>query len=366
MADVLIYQNLVTSEHKDKPNFMAMIAATVQGSVDLQNILPVWPSLFDVYTAVGDQLDKLGEWIGVKRNIPIPLTGVYFTWQNNSIPDADNFGGTWTHHGGPSGPLQFSGTGRGWVLQGNGAQQFDFWFSQGFPVVPGQQYLLEGIIDAASVISGNPSIGLYDNTTGSPNFAASGIAGAVQVPLTKSLIKVPVTIPPGVTNVVAIVDTFNAVVPVGKTLSFQGVSLQLSPFLGWGQGTWFSEFNNVAGLVQLPDDSYRVLLLSVISSNQWDGTIPGAYTVLDILYTLEGLKVLIQDNQNMSISIIILSASVSTVAMALLKSGFIALRPAGVNIAGYFKATTPVFGWGEQSDVIQGWGQGNWIQLSSF
>lgn len=366
MADVLQYTRLITSEHNDKPRFMAMIEATVQGSVDLQNIQPEWPSLFDIYTAVGDQLDRLGEWVGASRNIAIPLTGVYFTWQNNLIPDADNAAGLWTHHGGPSGPLQFTGTGQGWVLHGNGAQQFDFWISPGFPVVPGQQYILAGLINAGDVISGNPSIGLYDNTTGHPDFTTGGVAGAVQVPFTNKRVSVPVTIPPGVTNVVAIVDTFNAVVPIGKSLFISGVSLQPTPFLGWGQGTWFSSFDNVAGLVQLPDDSYRVLLLAVIASNQWDGTIPGAYAILNLLYTLEGLQVLIQDNRDMSMSIIILAPQVSAVALALIKSGFIALRPAGVRIAGYFQAITPVFGWGEESSVIRGWGEGNWMQVSSL
>jgi hypothetical protein len=220
MADILEYTSLVTSQHNNKPKFMAMVAALVQPKVDTQNILDTFPDLFDVYQATGDQLDKLGEWIGATRNLAVPLAGVFFSW---------------------------------------------------------------------------------------------GVEG-----------------------------------------------------LGWGQGTWFSQFDNIAGLVVLPDDSYRILLLAVIASNQWDGTVPGSYKILQLLYELSGFQVLIQDNQDMTISIILLATEIDAVFSALLHSGLIAMRPAGVRIAGYFKATTPVFGWGVETPEIGGWGVGNWIQLTAI
>lgn len=72
------YTNLITSEHADKPKFMAMIALTVQPFIDQQTVLQSMPSLFDLDDAVGSQLDDTGEWIGQSRNLEIPLTGVYF------------------------------------------------------------------------------------------------------------------------------------------------------------------------------------------------------------------------------------------------------------------------------------------------
>lgn len=61
------YTNLITSEHNKRPNFMASVAATIQGPSDLQSTLNSMLSLYDIDAAVGDQLDKIGEWIGISR-----------------------------------------------------------------------------------------------------------------------------------------------------------------------------------------------------------------------------------------------------------------------------------------------------------
>jgi len=80
---VSIYQALITSEHNQQPNFMAFVAAICQPSVDLQNQLEKLPSLFDVDLAVGDQLDKIGDWVGVSRDLNQEIMGV------SQLPDAE-------------------------------------------------------------------------------------------------------------------------------------------------------------------------------------------------------------------------------------------------------------------------------------
>jgi hypothetical protein len=136
--------------------------------------------------------------------------------------------------------------------------------------------------------------------------------------------------------------------------------------LGWGQGLWFSPDNQTGTLVLLPDDNYRILILATIASNQWDGTIPGAYDVLKGLFNLAGFQIMIQDNQDMTISIIFLSKSIDAVSSAMLTSGLLTVRPAGVRVDGYYTATEPVFGFGREDSVISGWGAGSWIQLQSL
>jgi hypothetical protein len=214
------YTQLITSEHNQRPKFMAMVSLLVQASQDTQDVLGTFPQLFDIEQAVGDQLDKLGVWIGASRKLTEPLAGVFFSL---------------------------------------------------------------------------------------------GVAG-----------------------------------------------------LGLGEGTWFSSFDSIGGLIILPDDSYRILLLSLIASNQWDGTIPGAYQILQLLYDLTGTQILIQDNQDMTISVIVLATSVDAVFSALLHAGLIIMRPAGVSIAGYFRAQVPVFGLGSDTAIIGGLGRGRWMQLASF
>lgn len=77
-GSILPYLNLVTSEHLGKPKYAAMLAASLQPSADLIAIYNRIPLLYDVDTAVGSQLDVVGQWVGVDRNLTIPLVGIYF------------------------------------------------------------------------------------------------------------------------------------------------------------------------------------------------------------------------------------------------------------------------------------------------
>lgn len=85
MADLTDYTNLITSEHSDKPNFLAVLAATLQPFVDGQNQMNLVPSLIDVDVAVGDQLDKIGQWAGLSRALRVPITGVFFAFDTPGL-----------------------------------------------------------------------------------------------------------------------------------------------------------------------------------------------------------------------------------------------------------------------------------------
>lgn len=99
MADVNDYLGLVTSEHNKQPRYMQTVSLSVQGSVDNINLLLAMPALFDIDTAVGDQLDKVGQWVGLTRYLEVPLQGVYFSWAPYPIA--------------PSQVLDFPGWGQG-------------------------------------------------------------------------------------------------------------------------------------------------------------------------------------------------------------------------------------------------------------
>lgn len=92
MAELTEYTALITSEHRDKSRFMAVVGALVQPLVDQMNVLQSMPGKFDLDNAVGVQLDDVGLWVGVSRKIRTPLTGIYFSF------DIDGLGfdqGTW-------------------------------------------------------------------------------------------------------------------------------------------------------------------------------------------------------------------------------------------------------------------------------
>lgn len=78
MASVDDYLALITSEHRDKPNFVAVVSAAVKPFVDGINALAAIPAKFDVDLAQGQQLDYVGEWVNLPRQLLAPITGVYF------------------------------------------------------------------------------------------------------------------------------------------------------------------------------------------------------------------------------------------------------------------------------------------------
>ena len=74
------YLNLITSEYRQKPNFIATVSAGVSVQLRVQELLAAMIPLFDVDVAVGQQLDVIGLWVGVSRNVSVPIPGVYFSW----------------------------------------------------------------------------------------------------------------------------------------------------------------------------------------------------------------------------------------------------------------------------------------------
>jgi len=210
-GDISAYLALVTSGHNDKPKFMATMALLLQPIADIFALVKSMPALFDLDNAVGDQLDKVGEWVGVTRNISVPLPGVYFS------------------------------------------------------------------LDQAG--------------------------------------------------------------------------------LGLNEGSLKGEFDPVAGLLVLPDQNYRTFLRARIASNQWDGTIPGAYAAWDVLFAGTGYGILIQDAGNMSMILALTGPVPDAVTNALFVGGYLSLKPSTVRISNYIApaiADTPYFGIGVSNAVIAG------------
>src|SRR5258708_3554117 len=77
------YLNLITSEFQGKPKFTATISADVAIPVRIQDLLTSMIPLFDVDLAVGSQLDTIGLWVGISRNVNIPIPNVYFSWDGD-------------------------------------------------------------------------------------------------------------------------------------------------------------------------------------------------------------------------------------------------------------------------------------------
>ena len=70
------YLALITSEHRHRPKFEAVVAGLAGPFVEMQAMLERMRTLHDIDTATGVHLDRAGEWIGRSRYVAIPLENV--------------------------------------------------------------------------------------------------------------------------------------------------------------------------------------------------------------------------------------------------------------------------------------------------
>jgi len=76
------YSNLITSEHRKRPKFKAVVELLVSGFTDEMKTLDICPVVYDFDLAIGDQLDAVGAWVGLSRVVSVPSGAV-------SLSDAD-------------------------------------------------------------------------------------------------------------------------------------------------------------------------------------------------------------------------------------------------------------------------------------
>lgn len=92
-ANATEYTDLIAGAHVGKPRFTEWLFELTEPLRVARERLAALRTDFDVDTAVGKQLDAVGARIGVSRNLPLTLTGVYF-----ALDDVDGIGldrGVW-------------------------------------------------------------------------------------------------------------------------------------------------------------------------------------------------------------------------------------------------------------------------------
>lgn len=58
--------------------------------------------------------------------------------------------------------------------------------------------------------------------------------------------------------------------------------------LGFGQGVWKGPFDPDTGVIELDDETYRLLLRAKIAANHWDGTMETSKAILDAVFNPDG------------------------------------------------------------------------------
>jgi len=95
------YLNLFAAQHRQQPDLIAMASAVLNPLISLQQTLESIVPQFDLDVAIGAQLDVLGQWVGVSRQVNIPISGVFFSWDGVDSSVGWDFG-TWIGANDPS------------------------------------------------------------------------------------------------------------------------------------------------------------------------------------------------------------------------------------------------------------------------
>ncbi|AUG99761.1 DUF2612 domain-containing protein [Pectobacteriaceae bacterium C52] len=79
------YTDLITNYHAGKPLFFQHVDLSTRPLTDVSTALSDLITAFDIDTAVGVQLNILGEWIGRTRYVSVPISGIYFSLDTDGL-----------------------------------------------------------------------------------------------------------------------------------------------------------------------------------------------------------------------------------------------------------------------------------------
>uniref|UniRef100_UPI001AD8801E DUF2612 domain-containing protein n=1 Tax=Rahnella sp. ChDrAdgB13 TaxID=1850581 RepID=UPI001AD8801E len=79
------YTDLITNYHSQKPLFVEHIDLITRPLSDVTDAMSAFITEFDIDEAIGVQLDILGKWIGRTRVVSQPISGIYFSFDTDSL-----------------------------------------------------------------------------------------------------------------------------------------------------------------------------------------------------------------------------------------------------------------------------------------
>lgn len=81
------YIDLITSQYQNSPKFLAWLGILFQIPQDIAYIAEGMDLEFDIDHAIGDQLDVVGELVGLNRNLEVLIynSDVGFTWDDANL-----------------------------------------------------------------------------------------------------------------------------------------------------------------------------------------------------------------------------------------------------------------------------------------
>ena len=108
----------------------------------------------------------------------------------------------------------------------------------------------------------------------------------------------------------------------------------------------------------LDNAAYRMLLQAKIAQNMWKG---GIMDLRDLWTTIFGDGIILQDNQNMTIDVVVIGNSFDQIVRNMIQKGLIVPKPQSVKLTTYF-SDQQVFGYDMETNTIRGYDEANWIE----
>lgn len=126
-----------------------------------------------------------------------------------------------------------------------------------------------------------------------------------------------------------------------------------SASFGWEAGYWKGTFDPDAGLTSVDDRTFRTMIRAKIAANIWDGSLDGMYRVWELVFGARAI--FIQDNQDMTMTLIYDTTKLTPVEVQLLIGGYFKMKPSGVKIIYAALSSQPLFSWDMNTSMFQGW-----------
>ncbi|OHT25008.1 hypothetical protein A3Q29_16565 [Providencia stuartii] len=129
---------------------------------------------------------------------------------------------------------------------------------------------------------------------------------------------------------------------------------------GFDSGMWKRPLDPSTGFTALDDDTYRSIIKIKVQANNWDGTSESLTEIYNELVIDEDSKIFFVDNLDMSIDVYITGSVISAVTKAIIRQGYLRVKPQGVNVNNYYynaNPKSPVFGFDIENEYIAGFDQ---------
>lgn len=132
--------------------------------------------------------------------------------------------------------------------------------------------------------------------------------------------------------------------------------------VGLDEGSWKRAYDADSGFTELDDETYRTILRTKIIANHWDGTNEALAQIYQRVMPDGNFLIFFRDNQDMSMDIYLTGGVIPEVVKAVIRQGYLNVKPATVNVTNYINSenNAPLFGLDADNPFMSGFDSGGW------